>query len=212
MALFMQHKDDECQWGIWKTEESFQSLLDLLPHENFYKQGLLNFSSEHRRMEWLSVRVLLFTLLGEEKMIAYYPSGKPYLQDNSFSISISHTYGYVAVIIAPSEKQVGIDIEHYGERVHNVATKYMRADEITSLYDGVATWSLLLHWSAKEVMFKCLDTPDVNLQHHLRIFPFSISDSGSFNAEEYRTLDQHKFRIHYLLNAEFVLTWQISSF
>lgn len=212
MALFIQHKDNECRWGIWKMEETLQALLDLLPYEHLYKQELLTFSSEHRRIEWLSVRVLLFTLLGEEKEIAYYPSGKPYLLDNSFSISISHTRGYVAVILASSEKRIGIDIEQYGKRVHNVASKYMRTDEIPSLYDGVTTWSLLLHWSAKEAIFKCLDTSGVDLRNHLRIFPFTVADSGLFDAKEYKTLDQHRFRIHYLLNAEFVLTWLITSF
>ena len=97
------------------------------------------FSAEHRRLEWLSVRVLLFTLLGEEKEIAYYPSGKPYLADKSASISISHTRGYVSVIIGEAGKEVGIDIEQYGERVHKVAHKYMRADESLSSYQGTDT-------------------------------------------------------------------------
>mgnify|MGYP000016543064 CR=1 FL=1 len=67
------------------------------------------------RLEWLAVRVLLYTLSGEEKEIAYHPSGKPYLADASASLSISHTKGYVAVVLGLPGREVGIDIEQYGE-------------------------------------------------------------------------------------------------
>ena len=96
-------------------DETLDELLNMLPQQETYLEGLQRFSAEHRRLEWLSVRVLLFTLLGEEKEIAYYPSGKPYLADKSASISISHTRGYVSVIIGEAGKEVGIDIEQYGD-------------------------------------------------------------------------------------------------
>ena len=72
------------------------------------------FTAAHRRLEWLAVRVLLYTLSGEEKEIAYHPSGKPYLADDSASISISHTKGYVAVALGLPGREVGVDIEQYG--------------------------------------------------------------------------------------------------
>ena len=58
-------------------DETLDELLSMLPQQETYLEGLQRFSAEHRRLEWLSVRVLVFTLLGEEKEIAYYPSGKP---------------------------------------------------------------------------------------------------------------------------------------
>ena len=76
----------------------------------------------------------------------------------SASISISHTKGYVAVLLGGPEKEVGIDVECYGERVRKVAHKFVREDESVSWYKGTETWSLLLHWSAKETMFKCMNT------------------------------------------------------
>lgn len=208
MPLLMQHTETSCRWGIWKMDESLDDLLETLPLREVYCQSMQRFSAEHRRMEWLSVRVLLYTLLGEEKEIAYLSSGKPYLADQSASLSISHTRGYVSVIIGEAGKEVGIDIEQYGERVHKVAHKYMRADEVVSSYQNTDTWSLLLHWSAKEVMFKCMNTEDVDFREHLHIHPFKVSAKGVFSAEEYRTPEQRKFLIHYLLHPDFVLTWQ----
>lgn len=51
----------------------------------FCEQELNRFVSERRKMEWLSVRVLLYAMLQEDKEIGYSPEGKPYLTDHSFS-------------------------------------------------------------------------------------------------------------------------------
>ena len=77
MALLREYKEIAYQWGIWKTEESPEELLALLPDPERYEQQLTLFSSRHRKLEWLSVRVLLYQLLGEEKTIEYAPSGNP---------------------------------------------------------------------------------------------------------------------------------------
>lgn len=92
----------------------------MLPHQEVYREGMRRFTAAHRRLEWLAVRVLLYTLSGEEKEIAYHPSGKPYLADDSASLSISHTKGYVAVVLGLPGREVGVDIEQYGERVRKV--------------------------------------------------------------------------------------------
>lgn len=42
------------------------------------------FTSERRKMEWLSVRVLLYSMLQEDKEIIYSSEGKPSLGDHSF--------------------------------------------------------------------------------------------------------------------------------
>lgn len=210
MALFAKHKEDASLWGVWKTEESVEQLLSLLPSPGKYEAELSLFAAPHRRQEWLAVRVLLYRLLGEEKTISYHSSGKPYLADRSYFISISHTRGYVAVILN-SQAEVGIDIEQYGERVRKVARKYMRPDEIPLLYEGDDIWSLLLHWSAKEVMFKCMDASAVDFRQHLHVLPFEVKESGTLCAREYRTPRQTEFLIRYLLHPDFVLTWCCAS-
>ncbi|KAA6333850.1 hypothetical protein EZS27_017776, partial [termite gut metagenome] len=70
-------------------------------------------------------------------------------------------------------------------------------------------WSLLLHWSAKEVMIKCIDAMGIDFREHLRIYPFQVQKEGDFHAKEYRTNKQQDFLIHYLVHPEFVMTWGI---
>lgn len=206
MPLFLQHKDSTCLWGVWKMEETYEDLCTLLP-SSLLLEAEQRFSALHRKQEWLSVRALLRELTGKKLEIAYYPSGKPYLLDSSISISISHTRGYVAVILG--EKNVGIDIEQYGPRVHKVAERFMRPDEVALPFDGEDTWSLLLHWSAKETMFKCMNADAVDFQEHLQILPFMPARRGIFQAHEYKTKERRRFFIHYLLHSDFVLTWSV---
>lgn len=206
MAIYVERIEDTVRWGIWKMDESVEELLALLPTRKPYEDGLRRFTALHRKLEWLSVRVLLYQLLGKTVEIAYEPSGKPYLVDHSHFISISHTKGYVAVILS-TVSEVGIDIEQYGPRIHKVAHKFMRDDEVATPYNDDSTWSLLLHWSAKEVMFKCMDASEVDFREHLRIFPFAVSLQGEFKSCEYRTDLKRSFLIHYQIHADFVLTW-----
>lgn len=206
MPLFLDHKEDACRWGVWKMEETCEELAALLPRA-MVEETESRFAAPHRRQEWLSVRALLRELAGEGHDICYQSSGKPYLADGSAFVSISHTRGYVAVILG--RKPVGIDIEQYGPRVHKVAARFMRDDEEAVPFEGDDTWSLLLHWSAKEVLFKCLDAEAVDFQEHLRIIPFTPARQGVFHAREYKTARRRTFFIHYLLHPDFVLTWQV---
>lgn len=208
MPLFRHFINTEYQWGIWKAEESLDDLLGLLPGRGeMHERELESFASPNRKMEWLAVRVLLYSLLGKEKKICYHPGGKPYLADNSAHISISHTKGYVAVIVSPA-KEVGIDIETRGERIHRVAHKFAHPDEHAQIEPAELTVTLLLIWSAKEVLFKCLNVENVNFRDHFRTDPFPINQFW-MTAHETCTPQERSFLIHYILHEDFVMTWTV---
>lgn len=210
MALFLQHKTDDIQWAVWKMEESLETLLSLLPEARRFscEKDLNRFVSERRKLEWTSVRALLYSMLPEDKEIAYSPDGKPYLTDHSFFISISHTKGYVAVGLS-SQVSVGIDIEQYGQRVHKVFDRYIRPDEQAEAYQGDITWSLLLHWSAKEAIYKRMEDADADLRK-LRLAHFVPQEEGVFQVQEFVTKDQKLYTVGYRLHPDFVLTWTLN--
>ena len=207
MGLFLQDKTNDTQWAVWKVEESLEALLALLPDARRVccEQELLQFASERRKIEWLSVRVLLYFMLKEDKQIGYSSEGKPFLTDDSFFISISHTKGYVAVILN-SKTPVGIDIEQYGKRVHKVFDRFIRPDEQVEAYQGDTTWGGLLHWSAKETVFKCMKNADADLRK-LCLSHFIPQKEGTFQVREYATEGQSLFSVGYRICEDFVLTW-----
>lgn len=79
MPLYRTYSEGEFLLGIWKSDETTEQLLASLEHKDWYREKLAVLS-EKRKHEGLSVRVLLKALCGEEKEIAYYSSGRPYLR------------------------------------------------------------------------------------------------------------------------------------
>ena len=206
MPLYRTYKKGDLRVGVWKVEETIDQLRSKFNDFSLYESGLRKFKAEKRQLEWLAVRVLLKELLGEEKVIDYLPSGKPLLKDRSAYISFSHTCGYVAIAVHPT-KEVGIDIEQYGNRVSKLASRFVREDESVSVKAGDEIYALLLHWSAKETMFKLMNQSDVDFLEHLHILPFVPSESGEMEAVEYRTGLHQAFQISYHTHPDYVLTF-----
>ena len=46
---------------------------------------------------------------------------------------------------------------------------------------------------------------------HLYICPFTASEEGVFEAEEYRTEMNNHYQIHYMLRDDFVCTWTVDA-
>lgn len=217
--LHRQYIGSNYRWGIWKVTETFAELLALLPDRGaMYMRELADFKSEARKMERLATRVLLYTLIQDLKRIGYHSTGKPYIVGGDAYISISHTTGYVAVIVSQTD-EVGIDIEKTGDRINRVAHKFIREDEYLPTDPAERTRALLLVWSAKEVMFKCLDQEAVDFRKHLyaNLAPRSVVDAvGSINpfsfiGKETRTTDKREFLIHYVSEPDFVMTYSVAS-
>ena len=40
MPVFKQYTESSYKWGIWKTSESLEELLALLPHKEKYEEGI----------------------------------------------------------------------------------------------------------------------------------------------------------------------------
>lgn len=206
MPLYRTYKKGDLVVGVWKVDETIGQLRSMFHQFSIYEEGFMRFKAEKRKLEWLAVRVLLKELLGEEKRIVYLPSGKPCLEDGSACISFSHTSGYVAVAIHPSA-EVGVDIEQYGIRVQRLASRFVRDDEQVSVASGDEIYALLLHWSAKETMFKLMEEEAVDFLEHMRIFPFTLQESGQMEAQEFRSPKEQKFLIHYDTHPDYVLTF-----
>ena len=192
--------------GVSLIGQDSESLLNQLTHKEWYVP-FLEKMAEHRRCEWLSVRILLKKLIGTEKEIRYHSSGKPYLADNSYYISISHAKGYVAVILC-KEKEVAIDIEQISPRVEKIRERFMNEKEEQNLSKENELIHLLLHWSAKESLFKILNEENVEFKTQLHINPFEpeINTLAEFTAYETRTAAQQKFVVNYMVTDDYVLT------
>lgn len=138
---------------IWQIEENCDELSELIADGGILlEEAEKRFKSTNRKKEWLAARALLLETPYKGEKILYHRNGKPYLTNNKY-ISISHTYGYVAIAI--SNHPVGIDLETKERKTFAAIKSYLKPQEIDvlSLSNNQAEESLLL-WCAKEAAFK----------------------------------------------------------
>lgn len=208
MPIHLLEKTDTYQLGIWKIDEEEELLL---------KQSGSNVRPSHvnqvRRLEYLAVRAMASEMGIQGLDIAYRPSGKPYILNSNLSISISHTKHYVAVMLSPNEL-IGVDLEYRSDRILKIRHKFMHPDEEDRLKQVSnpmsETVALLLHWCAKEALFKAVPEEGVDFAQELRISDFSPLDiNGRFSGIFLRT--GSTFVIDYRVEPDFVLTCSFSA-
>lgn len=192
--------------GIWKMEESVEEISSHLSTKCLENERYQSITNPTRKLEFLSVRLLLKTLCKEEKTIIYNEAGKPSLEDNSFKISISHTKNFVAILLHPT-KELGIDIEYISDRVLNLKERFLSKEELTCLDKTQTALHSLLFWSAKETVFKIIPECDIDFIEHIHIQAFNLEKNGSFIANETRSIASRTFDVNYSVYPEFVLTY-----
>lgn len=196
--------------GIWKIEESPADLLALLDRKEEYLPFLDRLKADTRQKEWLATRVLLKEMMGEEMRIAYRPDGAPYLPDSALYISISHTKGYAAVLLQ-EVPAAGIDIEQRANRVLKIRSRFVTPDEEAEIDPIHEVEHLLIHWCAKEALFKMIGQENVDFLEHLHIHPFPYAESGRFMASETLTSEAGSYSMAYSVAPDFVLVYSLPS-
>ncbi len=198
--------EEGCLLGIWEITETREQLLDMLSVENQEKAHayLSNLRSKKRQLEWLSIRVVLQTLTNDNKTVKHTSQGQPYLSDNSYQISISHSKDY-AVVLLHKHKKVGVDIENYSNRILKIEKRFISDNEYIDPKNR--TLHLILHWCAKETLYKLMDSTKIIFKEHLHIHPFQIQNKGVIKACESLSQDTTVFDIYYEVNPNFVITW-----
>ena len=117
--------------------------------------GLIEIAKGRKAEKEGELRVLE-ALLGYEPVILHNADGKPVI--DAYHVSISHTVGYVAVILS-RDYEVGIDIEYVSERVGRIAARFLRNDE-----NFTDCRQLLTAWCAKETMYKLFSSDHLGYQ------------------------------------------------
>ena len=205
MPLLFKHTN--LRMGVWCISETPELLCDLLGPDSIYLPIPEKFHSEKRQKEWLAARLLVKELLGEESLISYQPNGAPYLPAYPFySISISHTKGYAAVLIR-EQANTGIDIEYRGDRILRIRRKFMSSEEDKTIDVSHESDHLLLYWCAKETLFKMIGEEGVDFRSHLHVDTFEYRDEGEIVAHETRTSRNVTFRLKYKVTPDYVLVW-----
>jgi 4'-phosphopantetheinyl transferase len=192
--------------GVWKIEEDLETLLDLVVLDNEEKKRYKVFSSNSRKLEFLSVRALLSEVLGKDARIVYNKNNKPFLKDGSMFISISHSHKLTAILLSTNEK-VGIDLEFMRTNIAAIAFKFLnRKEKVTKELED-RRYHLYIHWCAKEALYKICDKEGISIKKNLTIEPFQVKESGEIKGKVHTDKINESFDLYYSKYDNYVIVW-----
>ena len=207
MALILnENLESECQLGIWEIKEDYLNLLNrltLLPEE---KKVVEKFRNYDRKLEWLSVRVLLNEMTQQDLTITYNGNRKPYVKENLYNISISHSKDLTAILLS-QKKRVGIDMEFMSHRIGRIAHRFINSDEIITEDNELNKYHMYIHWCAKEALYKICDKQDIQLKENITIEPFFPKLKGTLSGWVRNRFWNDLFVLEYLKIDNYVVVW-----
>ena len=209
MPLVLHQNIENGEFGLWKISEEIEELLHLARLSDQDRLTYSGISAPHRKKEWLTTRALLNALLSEPDSIQYHYDGSPFLSDGQFNISISHTKGFVAILLHRLYCP-GIDIELISRQVGKVASRFLSSDELTACTEtmGLSNRRLLVHWCAKEAIFKMVPFTDIEFSTDIQLLIDDVSkDTGSFNGIFNTRSSRVHIPLEYLVYDEVIVVW-----
>jgi phosphopantetheinyl transferase len=192
--------------GVWKIEEDLETLLNLVVLDNEEKKKYKSYSSNSRKLEFLSVRALLSELIGKEARIVYNKNNKPFLKDGSRFISISHSHKLTAILLSTNEK-VGIDLEYMSSNIAAIAFKFLNRKESVTKEVNDRKYHLYIHWCAKEALYKICDKEGISIRKNLTIEPFIVKESGEIKGEVHTDKINESFDLYYSKYDNYAIVW-----
>jgi phosphopantetheinyl transferase len=163
--------------AVWEIEDDSVELFEQLALSEIEKAEIQNMSNA-RKKEWVAARWLIHKLSGrKERTVCKKDSyGKPYLEDSSFQISISHSLDKVAVIASPNN--VGIDIQEIVEKIERLSIKFKHAERE---YWAESKMDKHILWGAKEAMYKAWGKKGIDFKEDMEV------SEGEWEGKRYKS-------------------------
>lgn len=200
MAIaYRQQVDDDTCFAIWKIEEDADELYQQLQLDDGEKAYLQVLSNGKRNLHWLGTRVLLRKMINTKDFIdcRVDEHGKPYLVNQPYHISLSHSFDYAAVMLSRS-RPVGIDIEFVKEKVERIARKFMKPEEMAFMDEQHKIEHLYICWCAKEAVYKCYGRKEVSFLDNIKMQPFEYREQGSLEVNLNKDEVNLDFQVGYM--------------
>jgi 4'-phosphopantetheinyl transferase len=190
-------------WEVTESEDFFLANLSKLvwKDEEFVKT---KFAA--KRLELLAARyaakVIVTELGGDFNGIAKDEYGKPYLVDNEWEMSLTHTSKYVAVALHKSQK-IGVDLEKPSAKMWRIQKRLFSSEEIAAINNDLSTMSI--YWSAKEALYKIYGKRGMDFMENMSLQQTTKGFIGNIKMPDCESIHQvysEKFK-------EYILVWLV---
>ncbi len=204
---YQQNINDTTKMAVWKIEENDHFFIEKVPYH-------LPVSHPHKRLQHLAGRYLLPYLFTDFPVseIEIADTRKPFLPNEQFHFSISHSGNFAAAIVSRTHR-VGIDAEMVTDRVDRIKHKFLCDDELASIkhLTGKKLFEqLTVLWGAKEAMFKWWGRGDIDFSEVMQTQYFELEDSGTIKARFVKNEMNQLLNLQYRLTNSLSLVWVIS--
>ena len=187
---------------VWKINESESELAKGL---ELSKEALTRLSQRRsiiHRKGYLAIRKLLRSHDIDPLIHKYDKNGAPYLTDGRH-LSISHTKDVAAIAI--SSQPVGIDLEHYQEKIIRIAPRFLHLKESLDLNKNKEIHYLSQIWTAKEALYKVHRKRGINFKTQLLIDPIEANSKEGIGSFFYKKRIK-KYKLHFRYFDNFCLS------
>lgn len=196
--------------GVWKIEEPNDFFLSQLELTAFDRNEIAKYSLPIKLREWLSSRFVLKLMANKDEPIELHKDefDKPHIVNFKLNCSISHCPGYAAAFIS-DRYRLGIDIEGLHEKVNRIAARFMSRKELSNVADETRIEQFVIHWSAKESLYKLYGRKRLDFKENLIIHPFKYEGKGQIETSLRRGDFKVDLNLNYQTIDRTVLTWVV---
>jgi len=195
-----------CSMGIWSITEGYDELFPKLTLNAEEMLTLQSFKNIERKLEWLSVRTLMNEMAGKSVRILYNSDRKPYLEDKSYHISISHSYKFTTILMS-KRRRVGVDMEYMSHRINKIADRFIHESEKITEDPDLYIYHLYIHWCAKEALYKICDKQGIHFKKDIIIDCFDPAEEGILKGLVKSDAGSERFILNYFRLNNYIIVW-----
>lgn len=163
---------------LCEMDADIELLKARLSNFEFYQQQFEALRTDKRKREFLAARIACNILANAEVEVIYDANNKPFLENSSHKISISHAKNTLCVAMH-AQHDVGVDIEFATPRMLSLQNRFCNANELAKYANN--SKALLSIWCAKEALYKVIGSEAVDFSKQLEIVDIN-DDAGTIEA------------------------------
>ena len=188
---------------IWQITETIDILLSKIQLDNSSQQILDLKKNEIHKKQFLAIRNILELMSSEKYLVSYSEIGKPYLNSKK-NISVTHSGSYAALIV--SDKQVGIDLEEFGEKIKKIEKKFLDVELDYPIDLSIS--NLLVYWNIKESIFKSLENKPMDFRKNIIVLPLE-KENNKVKSWYINNNEIYSFCSYYKVSKNYTLAYVI---
>lgn len=188
---------------IWQITETVDILLSKIQLDNSSQQIFDLKKKEIHKKQFLAIRNILELMSSEKYLVSYSELGKPYLNSKK-NISVTHSGSYAALIV--SDKQVGIDLEEFGEKIKKIEKKFLDVELDYPIDLSIS--NLLVYWNIKESIFKSLENKPMDFRKNIIVLPLE-KENNKVKSWYINNNEIYSFCSYYKVSKNYTLAYVI---